>query len=353
MADHQSSFFNSLKNFFMIIIVGLLVSCQTAIDNETQTPFPTISSTQTPSPTPPPTPTTQKVYLLASDQTPQTIVQTVFSTLIELSQLHGLEVLSAEGSSTIEFEPGTRIVVVLPPDPGIEALSAENPDIQFLAIGISGLLPTSNLSIIGPEGIREDRVAFTAGFLAAVLTKDFRIGMLNQASSDPGQIITQSFTNGMVYYCGLCRMTYPPFHNYPILYEFPDHPTDNDWENAINHLLSFSVRTVYISMDNLDSSTVDLLAQSELILLGNQTPPPGLENSWIATLCISPEKILAARWNDLISNQGGWVEEIPIQLENINEDLFSVGKQNWVDEMLNDLVGGFIDTGYSPESGNP
>ena len=78
-----------------------------------------------------------------------------------------------------------------------------------------------------------------------------------------------------------------------------------------------------------------------------------LEDSWITTLRIAPEKILEEHWDDLISNQGGWVEEIPIQLENVNDELFSIGKQNWVDEMLNDLVGGFIDTGYSPETGNP
>jgi len=79
------------------------------------------------------------------------------------------------------------------------------------------------------------------------------------------------------------------------------------------------------------------------MLLGITSPPESLRSNWIATLKMSPELVLESRWNDVVNNDGGWVEPIPITLEDINNELLSEGKQRFFEKLLFDVLAGFVE----------
>jgi hypothetical protein len=347
------------KHLFRISIVlgliGAIISSCTALGNTDIAPPPssTVPIQPSPSPTLTPTHVQDKVLLLDSDQSPPAVSQTISSTLSVLAQVQGWEFTVSKDRSIQEFETGTRVVVVLPPDPGLESVSSEYPEIQFLSIGIPGLQPFSNLSILGSEGFREDQMAFIAGYISSVITKDWRSGLINQASSEWQEVINQSFINGMVYYCGICQLTYPPYYDYPILTTLSEDASDLEWGNAADLLISQAVETVFIYTNDLNLSVLEHLSQNGLVFFGLNPPPNHVENSWIATIRWAPETNVESHWDDLVSQSGGWVEEMPIIVEDVNESILSTGKQRWIQEVIDDVIRGYIGTGFDPEIVSP
>jgi hypothetical protein len=144
---------------------------------------PSVTSTPVPSETPviPPTPTHPPVVPLAililpSDLDPEAS-NLYQKTVYDLAQSAGYRFQVLNSLVPAELEPGLKIVIALPPDPGIAALAAAAPDVQFLAINIPGLMAGGNVSVLG-GGAQGDVAAFLAGYTAAMLTDDYRIGMI-------------------------------------------------------------------------------------------------------------------------------------------------------------------------------
>jgi len=347
------SFFPIRLFFVFVLILGMAASCRKSATPIVPASTPYIPSSTTPSQPATSTPITEKVYFIVSDQSPQTVIQPTYSLLVKLTQTQGLQLYSFNNQSPSEYEPGTQAIIFLAPDPGISILSNENPGIQFVAMGVPDLDPSSNLSIIGPAGFQEDQIAFIAGYTAAVVTKEYRVGIIYHASSEFQETILQSFSNGVVYYCGLCQQTYPPYYDYPILTSISEEASDVEWQNAIEKLLTRSVKTAFIYSDRIPSAAVQLLTQNGIKLLGIFTPPQGYENTWIASFRFAPEIVLEVRWNDLLDQHGGWIEEVPIILDYVNEDLLSAGKRRWIQEVIDDVVQGYINTRYANEVHTP
>ena len=85
---------------------------------------------------------------------------------MELAEIDNLVLQVVSELASSDISPEVQLVVVLPPDsgpdPGIRALASAVPDIQFLALGIPGLEPGSNLSVIGARGENFDQQGFLA-----------------------------------------------------------------------------------------------------------------------------------------------------------------------------------------------
>jgi hypothetical protein len=117
-----------------------------------------------------------------------------------------------------------HIVVALPPANGLEALAESTPGTQFLAFGVEGVQPASNLSVLNSAAGRPDQLGFLAGYLAAAITEDWRVGVVSEASTAGGKAASLGFRHGVTYFCGLCLPVYPPFPNrgYPVQVDLPE-----------------------------------------------------------------------------------------------------------------------------------
>ena len=117
-----------------------------------------------------PTPERSKVVLLALPGGDPDRAIAVQEVLDELAADEGLTVEMRSELPGMQLEPDVRLVVALPPDPGVVELAAANLDVPVLALGIPGVQPAANLSVLASGGDRPDRQGFIAGYLSAVLT---------------------------------------------------------------------------------------------------------------------------------------------------------------------------------------
>jgi hypothetical protein len=348
----------AISQFRRLILVILLIELISGCTTRTFTDTPEAVHSITPivptaSPSSTPTPFTEKILFADSDQSPPAISQPLSLSLGELSQSEGWEFIVSKERPLPDLDPGTLMVIALPPDPGLAAMAHKYPEIQFLAIGIPDLQALSNLNIIGSDGFPEDQIAFIAGYISSVITKDWRSGLISQAPSAWSEAIDRSFVNGMTYYCGLCQLTYPPFYDYPIMITLPELATNREWEDAIDLMQSQAVETIFIYSYENNETALQYFSLKDLAVFGMNAPLSDPDHSWIATLRFAPEKIIQEHWNEIVQGDSGWTEEIPIVLEDVNESILSIGKQNWIQEVINDVLHGFVGTGSSIDFNSP
>lgn len=275
------------------------------------------------------------------------------SPLAEALQLQLAELAASQGMELqvqASFDPGEpdddlRVVVALPPDPGLAELAAAAPGVQFLALGIPGLQPGANLSVIETEAAGPERQGFLAGYLAAIVTEEWRVGVIAASDTPEGTAARQGFLNGAVFFCGLCRQSYPPFYTYPMSAELPSASSPAEWQAAAASLVEKSVRTVYVAPGAGDEDMLLSLAQAGVSLIGSGPPPAAAQERWIASVQADPLPALRQAWPDLIQGKGGARLVPTLEIAFVNPRLLSPGRQLRVEEIAQELQGGYIDTG--------
>lgn len=303
-----------------------------------------------------PTEVPGRVIMLASelaDASQTAAIRTVLEALA-LEAGYTFEVRTALAPG--EITPELHLVVAVTPDPGLAQLAASAPNVQFLGIGIAGLQPAANLSLLAEQGERADRKGFLAGYVAAIVTADWRVGVISRNDTVPGKSAALAFRNGVIYFCGLCRPATPPFVEYPLMLTLPNPATEAEAAAVAENFLANGVKSVYVFSGAGDEMLLRALAQKEMRLIGEITPPAGLEGNWIATVQTDWGSGLRnwwAAWQEgRLAQEALSAGEAPIDFANVNEALFSPGRQNLVREMLNDLVNDRIDTGVNLQTGD-
>jgi hypothetical protein len=308
-------------------------------------PIDPVEPSETPSP--PPTPSTEVAVLLAPPGADPDQVEILQATLGELAVSSGLGFQLASSLAPGEIEQTLRILVALPPDPGLETLAEAAPGVQFVGIGIPGLQPVGNLSVISAQDSSPDHQGFLAGYIAALVTPDWRVGALSLSETPTGLATRQGFINGAVFFCGLCRPTYPPYLTYPMYVELPSGASSADWQAAADTLKGSSVQTIFLAPGAGDESLLADLAQAGINIIGSVPPPPAFKDHWVATVSVDLTPSLRQLWPDLLAGKGGADLSPSIQIGDVNPDLLSQGRQRLVEELLENLQGGFIDTGVT------
>jgi hypothetical protein len=288
------------------------------------------------------------VVLVVSPTADPAQAEVLQSALAELSAAEGLEFEVQPALAPGNLTPELRIVVALAPDPGLASLAAAAPDIQFLGVGIPGLAPAANLSLIGSQGVAPDQQGFLAGYLAAVVTPEWRTAVMSISDTPSGMAARQGFLNGVVFFCGLCRQTYPPFYTYPMYVELPSGASPAEWQAAADVLKDKFIKTVYLAPGAGDETLLTSLAEAGLHLIGSQTPPAAMQSAWIASVGSDYITPLHTIWPDLMKGAGGVDLPAALAVSDINPELLSPGRQRLVEELIQELQSGFIDTGVAP-----
>jgi hypothetical protein len=244
--------------------------------------------------------------------------------------------------------------VVLPPDPGVAALAEAAAETQFLAVGIPGIQAGGNLSAVTANEPRPDQLAFVAGYLAAAMTPDWRVGIISPLDSPSGSASRLGFTNGVYFMCGLCRPAYPPFPltGYPIVAQLSPGAGEADWQAIINDFLTWQVGSAYVSPEVAEDGLLEALANAGISIISASSPNAALKDNMAASIqpgdpAQKVNEILPA----LLEGRGGLQIGLPLELVDVNPDLLSPGRQGLVEAMLADLQEGFVDTGVDPTTG--
>jgi hypothetical protein len=338
-------------SLLLLLLLGLMLSsCNAVLPSTTPTanegqPTAAVLPSETPIPTATNTPPPPLAILLAPPQADADLASSLQSALEATITAAGLRWQVRQSLASEDLGQELRLVIVLPPDPGAAELAASAPNTHFLVVGIAGLQPTQNLSLIGTQGARPDQAGFMAGVIAAIITPDWRVGAISTSDNAGGIAARQGFINGAIYFCGLCSPAYPPYIDYPLYVELPTGSAASEWQAAADLLLGQSVTTIYVYPEAGDAALRNYLAEKGVKLIGSEMPPEGLEASWAASLLPDLLPAISGALPALLGGEGGIDLPAPLQIGAINPKLFSPGRQQLAEEILADLLAGYIATG--------
>ena len=330
---------------FFAVIPIILSACGAGESAATSSPVPTDTPIVPPAATATPT-VPLAVLVVPADLDPDTS-NLYQKTVYDLAQASGFrfQVLNSLTPETIE--PGLQLVIAFPPDPGIAALAAAAPEVQFLAINIPGLTAGGNLSVLS-GGAQSDVAAFLAGYTAALTTEDYRIGMIIPKDNPDAIRALNAYANGMKFYCGICRPIFSSAWGYPQYIEIPAEEDQANYDAYADILiLQYKVGTIYLYPDIAIPDLSTYIGTTGVSMIGTVSPeqqPAG----WMMTIQPDIIKAIQNAWPDLAGGKGGVTVQSPLGLSDIDPSLLSPGKQRLVEQVLNDLQAGLINTGVNP-----
>jgi hypothetical protein len=311
------------------------------------TPTAAPTGTAVPLPSVPPTSSTPLAILILPADLDKTISDAYQSTVYNLAEASGMRFQVRNSLSAQDLEPGLQVVVALPPDPGIAALAAAAPKVQFLAIDLPGVTAGGNISILSAAS-QADIAAFVAGYTGAMISGDHRIGMLLPRGDPTARNAAGAFANGMSYYCGLCQPFYYLPYSFP---QFQDIPTDEIKSRYPAYadvlIVQHKVDTIYLYPGIAVKQLTDYLSSTGTNMIGASLPDPK-PGTWVMTIRPDEQKAIEKAWPDLLAGHGGQSVQSPLGLADMDASVVSPGKQRLIQQVLDDLLAGRIATGVSP-----
>jgi len=328
-----------LKLPIFLVLIVLLSACSAETTPVEPSPIP--SATVAVVPTLTPTPTIPLAILVLPAGLEPEASNLYQKTVYDLTQASGMRFQVRNHLTPADLEPGLKIVIALFDDPGLAALAPAAPDVQFLAIGIPGIGAGGNVSVLG-DASQADVAGFLAGYTAAMLTDDYRIGMLMPKDNNDAIRMFNSFSNGMRYYCGLCRPYFYLPWSFPQYLEIPADEDPNNYDAYADILiLQRKAGTLLIHPAIQTQDLVDYIGTTGVYMIGMVTPeqqPAG----WVMTIRPDTVKAIQTAWNQLLAGQGGVTVQAPLGLSDVDPSLLSPGKLRLVQTTLNDLQAGLI-----------
>lgn len=332
-----------MRSRFVILFLAVAVilsACGAPQDSATATPLPTdtpiIPSTLTP------TATTPLVILVVPAELDADTSNLYQKTVYDLAQASGYRFQVRNTlSATDVAEPGLQIAIILSVDPGIATLAPAAPQVQFLAINIPNIAPGGNVSVLG-GGAQSDVAAFLAGYTAAMVTDDYRIGMLMPRDNGDAIRALNAYATGMAYYCGSCRPLYFFNWTFPQYLDIGAEEDKNNYDAYADILMmQYKVRTIYLYPDIYTEDLANYIGTTGAYVIGT-TSPEQRPAGWVMTIQPDVIKAIQNAWPQLVSGQGGVTVQSPLGLSDIDPSILTPGKQRLVEKTLSDLQAGLI-----------
>ena len=336
--------------YWFLLFLILLTGCSAGSETPT-----VVLDTETVSPTSPPTDTPTPLAPVGVFLTPeganQGLVEELGTLIGGYIKEEGLRYQVLPNLSASDLENETyAIVVVIPPFPELAALAESAPDTKFLAIGFNELSVGDNLSVLGSGGADYDVQGFIAGYIAAMITDDWRVGALSLQDNPDALAARDGFRTGVKYYCGLCNPKYAPMglnYLYPKYIDLPVDATDSQISANIDYLVDHVVNTYYI-VPGVGTPQIyrNLIAYEKNIIGSGIDYREEYRDYWIASLEYDLVTALEEFWPRFLETETGLEELPPLLITDVNSDLLSEGKMNLVEKILEEVQGGYIKTSY-------
>lgn len=297
-----------------------------------------------------PTPLPPLAILIVPDGADQVLADELEQEMKLLAEAGGMRFQVRPSLSGGDLTPDMKIVTALPPDPGLATLAQSAPDTQFIGVGIEGLNAGGNLSVIHARAYDGEDLAFIAGYIAGVITPDWRAGILLPADQANSALLLQAFSNGLRFWCGLCQPLYAPFIVYPQSAQINNPSDPVATLSTVDTLTNLGVTTIYIPSEVTTTALLEYIGQKQVRMIGTGTPPSSITNLWVVSLRSSdPIDSFSTLWDQVASGNGGVEIEIPLELAETGAGLLDAARQRVVNEMLVELSSGLIDPRLVPE----
>lgn len=332
-----------VKFVFKCLLVMLLLSACGQPATEVAGPAAVPTNTAVPTATIIPTLSTPLAILVVPADFDQAASDVYQKTLYDLTQASGYRFQVRNTLTPEDLADSTlKIVVALPPDPGVVALAASAPNIQFLAVDIPNLTAGGNVSVLAPNNAVEIP-AFLAGYVASMLVEEYHIGMIIPKDDPSAQLALQAFANGKTYYCGLCNTFYVTPITYPTYIEIPSDEDPSRYGGYANVLINDrKVDALYIYPSLANEEFLNYVGTTGVLMIGASRPGATRPGGWVMTIQPDSVKAIQLAWPGLVAGQGGQTVQSPIGLVDVDPTILTTGKQRLAQETLDALLAGRI-----------
>ncbi len=332
----------SLAAFLFVFIAGCNAELQTPVDPTLEEPVITeVAPTPDMTATSDPALETPLVLLVsAADADPLTIEQ-VRLALEPLATAAGMNLETHQDIASELITPSVQLVVGVGADLDLVNFASASPDISFVWIDAEDGSPQENLSIIGDSRTLSEHQAFMAGYLAALISNDYKVAALIPSESADRDTLAQSFENGARFYCGLCLPQYPPHGRFPQWEALAPGSSQDTFRPVINQFKNLGVDVIYVAGALAEPDLLANLAESGITVVGD-SPPDVARNNWAGTIIMDPGPALAQIWPDLVSGRAGVQVPASVRLVDVQSERVSNARLRLFDEVLADLQSGMI-----------
>jgi hypothetical protein len=333
--------YKPLRLIPLLLILLVLSACKSG----QPTPEALLETPVIPTPEPSATPTIPPnplAVLLAAPESDAVTLAQVQPVVEQAALQAGLTFEVRQGLDPAAMPAELKLVVALPPAANLQELVTAAPNTQFIALVVPGLTAAPNLTEITGSGQRAAQEGFLAGYISAVMTQEYRVGVL-YSTNEP--VYGNGFVNGVRYFCGLCQQLYPPFYDYPLTYQIPLGADAGTWQGAADVLIASAVKTMYIAPDLSDNALYEYLAQNGILILGGVTPPPSVASNWLASIQLDVSSTLAQTIPLVLQNGAQGQVSAQLALQNTNTEVLGSGYIMNFNEIVSKLERGIISPG--------
>lgn len=329
-----------------------MVACAPEPSEQTEQPTQTLAISPelheiTPSPSPTSTPSITKAILVTSDEADPIAIAQSQDQIASLAKDAGLAFEIVENLTAEMLTPNVQIVVGVGSGANLVDLAARNPGIVFLFLDQMEVLLSDNISQIGDPIQDKQHQAFMAGYLAALISSDYKIAALVPSDHDERDLILDSFVTGARFFCGNCQPKYPPYNSFPQWETIPSEDANQGFEGTVDALISQGVEVLYVSDDLASATLLAYLTEAGIKVVGDNQPEEMFSN-WAGTVYVDYGGALVALWPQLLDGVGGVRLAAPITLRDRNPNLVSEGRFRLFEEIAADLEAGLIAPGSQP-----
>ncbi|NWF63185.1 MAG: hypothetical protein HXY38_02665 [Chloroflexi bacterium] len=330
------------KILLILLTIVLLTACGGNDVPEVAAPTVVPSHTPPPTATTIPTLSTPLALLILPANLDKETSDLYQKTVYDLALASGFRFQVRNGITPQDLaDPTLRVVIALPPDPGIANYAPTAPNVQFLAVNIPNITAGGNISVLAPN-TQIEAPAFLAGYTLSMLIDEYQIGMLYPEGDQNAIAAVNAFANGQRYYCGLCSGIYFEPITYPAVLSIPSSEDPNKFGAYANVLINDNdVDGLYIYPSIASDDLLTYVGTQGVLLVGTARPEPR-PGGWVMTITPDTIKAIQTAWPQLIAGQGGQNVQSPLGLADVDTSILTEGKLRLVQETLNALLAGRI-----------
>ncbi|MDY6866579.1 MAG: hypothetical protein SVT56_01555 [Chloroflexota bacterium] len=338
--------FMKMFGFLLIIVLsactpGLATITDLPTEAEQISEHPAVTDTQAPTATDS-SPTALLLYSAEVDSLALSQTQTA---LTALAEQNGLTLVTSDESTSVVLTPNVRVVVGVGSGLDLNSLSTSNPDIRFVAVDDPDAVPADNLFVIGDPSVRQQRQAFMAGYLAAVISSDYKVGGIFSSEADAD--ILNAYVIGAEYFCGTCRPSYPPYNNFPTWDFLSPGASESGFQPVVDRLVNYGVEILFLQGELISPTLLSYLSDVGILVVSD-SPPDMARNNWVGTVRPDRGAALLDVWDEILSESSGVKIPASITLVDTEAGWVSEGRLRLFENMSADLDAGMVSTEYVP-----
>jgi len=321
---------------------GALTSTEQTVETDTAVSESTPTATVQAHTSTPAVPTA--LLISAEGANPNTVTQTQ-TTLESLAGTYGLTLEVYADISPEVVAPNVAFVVGVGSGLDFGGLASSFPETKFIIIGSPNAVTGENLSVIGDPTIEAQHQAFMAGYLAAVISSDYKVGGLFSADASAEDI--DAFVIGAEFFCGLCKPQYPPYNDFPQTETVSPDSGINAFQSVVDTLVSSGIEVLYLQGALVSPESLTYLSDRGVKVISD-SPPDMPRDNWVGTVSPDPASALPIVWEEVLAGSSGVQVPAPIALYDTDAGLVSEGRLRLFNDMAADLEAGLIATNIVP-----